>query len=123
ALELFTVEQNVAAFHGIYLEIVSHSPVRRVFVDGTGEPLPFGVPAEAHVPGRWTEVSLLAGGRPRWAGAAAPGAPVRGTTPVRATPLPAVASACPAPAVPAAPGASAVSSGPQEPVVAGEGAR
>ncbi|GAA5703108.1 D-inositol-3-phosphate glycosyltransferase [Streptomyces avermitilis] len=124
ALELFTVEQNVAAFHGIYLEIVSHSPVRRVFVDDTGEPLPFGVPAEAHVPGRWTEVSLLAGGRPRWtAGADAPGAPVRGTTPVRATPLPAVASACP---VPAAPGVSAVpaaSSGPQEPVVAGEGAR
>ncbi|MEU2586804.1 DUF3492 domain-containing protein [Streptomyces avermitilis] len=119
ALELFTVEQNVAAFHGIYLEIVSHSPVRRVFVDDTGEPLPFGVPAEAHVPGRWTEVSLLAGGRPRWA-AGAPGAPVRGTTPVRATPLPAVPSARPVPAVPAV---SAVPSGPQEPVVAGEGAR
>ncbi|MFE2136320.1 DUF3492 domain-containing protein, partial [Streptomyces sp. NPDC059466] len=52
ALELFTVEQNVEAFHGIYLEIVSHSPIRRVVVDDTGEPLPFGVPAEAHVPGR-----------------------------------------------------------------------
>ncbi|MFF4353433.1 DUF3492 domain-containing protein [Streptomyces sp. NPDC001530] len=78
ALELFTVEQNIAAFHGIYLEIVSHSPVRRVLVDEEGEPLPFGVPAEAHVPGRWTETRLMATGRPRWAA----GAPVRGTAPL-----------------------------------------
>ena len=55
ALELFTVEQNITAFHGIYLEIVSHTPVRRVVLDDTGEPLPFATPAEAHVPGRWTE--------------------------------------------------------------------
>ncbi|WP_367320960.1 DUF3492 domain-containing protein [Streptomyces sp. HUAS ZL42] len=54
ALELFTAEQNVAAFHGIYLEIVSHCPVTRVVLDATGEPLPFSVPAEAHLPGRWT---------------------------------------------------------------------
>ncbi|MEU8984348.1 DUF3492 domain-containing protein [Streptomyces sp. NPDC048309] len=80
ALELFTVEQNVAAFHGIYLEIVSHSPVRRVVVDDEGEPLPFGVPAEAHVPGRWTETRLMATGRPRWAA----GAPVRATLSVPA---------------------------------------
>lgn len=80
ALELFTVEQNVAAFHGIYLEIVSHSPVRRVVVDDEGEPLPFGVPAEAHVPGRWAETRLMAPGRPRWAA----GAPVRATVPVPA---------------------------------------
>ncbi|WP_406332713.1 DUF3492 domain-containing protein [Streptomyces sp. NBC_00203] len=80
ALELFTVEQNVAAFHGIYLEIVSHSPVRRVVVDDEGEPLPFGVPAEAHVPGRWAETRLMASGRPRWAA----GAPVRATVPVPA---------------------------------------
>ncbi|MGW3138360.1 DUF3492 domain-containing protein [Streptomyces sp. NPDC001139] len=53
ALELFTVEQNTTAFHGIYLEIVSRTPVRRVVVDATGDPLPFAVPAEAHVPGRW----------------------------------------------------------------------
>ncbi|GAA3076483.1 GT4 family glycosyltransferase PelF [Streptomyces glomeratus] len=66
ALELFTVEQNVAAFHDLYLEIVSHSPVRRVLVDRTGEPLPFGAPAEAHLPGRWTEPRLPRG-RPRWA--------------------------------------------------------
>ncbi|MFD5076312.1 DUF3492 domain-containing protein [Streptomyces sp. NPDC058371] len=75
ALELFTVEQNITAFRGIYLEIVSHSPVRRVVVDEAGEPLPFGVPAEAHVPGRWTEPRLMAAGRPRWAA----GAPVRAT--------------------------------------------
>ncbi|MFF1453121.1 DUF3492 domain-containing protein [Streptomyces sp. NPDC058274] len=75
ALELFTVEQNITAFRGIYLEIVSHSPVRRMVVDEAGEPLPFGVPAEAHVPGRWTEGRLMAAGRPRWAA----GAPVRAT--------------------------------------------
>ncbi|MFD4569076.1 DUF3492 domain-containing protein [Streptomyces sp. NPDC058467] len=80
ALELFTVEQNITAFHGIYLEIVSHSPVRRVVVDDEGEPLPFGVPAEAHVPGRWTETRLMATGRPRWAA----GAPVRATLSVPA---------------------------------------
>lgn len=79
ALELFTVEQNIAAFHGIYLEIVSHSPVRRVVVDAAGEPLPFGAPAEAHVPGRWTQARLLAG-RPRRAS----GAPVRATVPLSA---------------------------------------
>ncbi|WP_228120585.1 DUF3492 domain-containing protein [Streptomyces fagopyri] len=67
ALELFTVEQNVEAFHGIYLEIVSRSPILRVLVDAAGEPLPFGVPAEAHVPGRWTEAGLVAAGRSRWA--------------------------------------------------------
>ncbi|MFE6551944.1 DUF3492 domain-containing protein [Streptomyces sp. NPDC057746] len=72
ALELFTVEQNVAAFHGIYLEIVSHAPVRRVLVNASGEPLPFGAPAESHLPGRWTEVRTP-GGRPRWAWA--PGEP------------------------------------------------
>ncbi|MFC9849388.1 DUF3492 domain-containing protein [Streptomyces sp. NPDC060223] len=80
ALELFTVEQNITAFHGIYLEIVSHSPVRRVVVDEAGEPLPFGVPAEAHVPGRWTEARLMPTGRPRWVA----GAPVRATVPVPA---------------------------------------
>jgi glycosyltransferase involved in cell wall biosynthesis len=54
ALELFTVEQNIAAFHGMYLEIVSHCPVRRVVLGETGEPLPFAAPAEARVPGSWT---------------------------------------------------------------------
>ncbi|MGC4981308.1 DUF3492 domain-containing protein [Streptomyces sp. DT193] len=83
ALELFTVEQNITAFHGIYLEIVSHSPVRRLVVDDEGEPLPFGVPAEAHVPGRWTETRFMTACRPRWA----EGAPVRATVPP-STPVP-----------------------------------
>ncbi|MEU3335533.1 DUF3492 domain-containing protein [Streptomyces sp. NPDC006668] len=75
ALELFTVEQNVTAFHGIYLEIVSRTPVRRVVLDGAGEPRPFAAPAEAHVPGRYTRV--VARGGPSWAD----GTPVRATTP------------------------------------------
>ncbi|MFE0513995.1 DUF3492 domain-containing protein [Streptomyces sp. NPDC058964] len=72
ALELFTVEQNITAFHGIYLDIVAHCPVRRVVLDDTGEPLPFAVPAEAHLPGRWTRpVSrVVARGGPAWASGA-----------------------------------------------------
>jgi glycosyltransferase involved in cell wall biosynthesis len=62
ALELFTVEQNITAFHGIYLEIVSHCPVRREPVDDAGEPLPFANPPEAHVPGRWTAPTSESGG-------------------------------------------------------------
>ncbi|WBO64003.1 DUF3492 domain-containing protein [Streptomyces camelliae] len=79
ALELFTVEQNIAAFHGIYLQIVSHCPVRRVVLDEAGEPLPFAVPAESHVPGRWTgpTARVLPRTAPGWAT----------TAPVRATPL------------------------------------
>ncbi|MBO1337067.1 DUF3492 domain-containing protein [Streptomyces sp. VRA16 Mangrove soil] len=85
ALELFTVEQNIAAFHGIYLEIVSHCPVRREAVDDAGEPLPFAHPPEAHVPGRWTASAAggtggawLAGrstgtGAPSWASGAESG--------------------------------------------------
>ncbi|MER5752442.1 DUF3492 domain-containing protein [Streptomyces sp. NPDC002088] len=82
ALELFTVEQNIAAFHGIYLEIVSHCPVNRVALDRTGEPLPFAVPAEAHLPGRWTGpvARVAARGGPGWAA----GPPVRETAPARA---------------------------------------
>ncbi|MFF6993338.1 DUF3492 domain-containing protein [Streptomyces sp. NPDC008313] len=76
ALELFTVEQNVAAFHGLYLEIVSHGPARPAYVDDTAEPLPFAVPAEMHVPGGWTESRLAVAGRtPSWAA----GNPVRAT--------------------------------------------
>ncbi|MET9373439.1 DUF3492 domain-containing protein [Streptomyces sp. NPDC002992] len=59
ALELFTVEQNLAAFRGIYLELLSHSPVRRRAVEG----VPFAHPAEAYVPGTWADqpVSAAAG--------------------------------------------------------------
>ncbi|MFF5371663.1 DUF3492 domain-containing protein [Streptomyces sp. NPDC013187] len=83
ALELFTVEQSIEAFHGIYLEIVSHAPVRRVLLDGAGAPLPFAVPAEAHVPVRWTAAS------PRLTAARSgpdrpAGRPVRATTPAPA---------------------------------------
>ncbi|MFD8301176.1 DUF3492 domain-containing protein [Streptomyces sp. NPDC059690] len=67
ALELFTVEQNTTAFHGIYLEIVARTPLRRVVVDETGEPRPFAVPAEAHVPGRWTGARVVPRSVPAWA--------------------------------------------------------
>ncbi|MFF7972065.1 DUF3492 domain-containing protein [Streptomyces sp. NPDC007905] len=79
ALELFTVEQNIAAFHSIYLEIVSRCPVRRVVLDEAGAPLPFAAPAETHVPVHWTgrTARVLPRGLP---GRAAGG-------PVRATPL------------------------------------
>ncbi|MFE3900950.1 DUF3492 domain-containing protein [Streptomyces sp. NPDC059153] len=55
ALELFTVEQNLAAFRGIYLELISHAPVRREAdtVNTDGEPRPFATPPEAHVRGPW----------------------------------------------------------------------
>ncbi len=79
ALELFTVEQNIAAFHSIYLEIVSHCPVRRETVNEAGEPVPFAHPAEASVPGRWAVGGRLAGavplGRPAPLGTAATTAP------------------------------------------------
>ncbi|MEV6586836.1 DUF3492 domain-containing protein [Streptomyces acidicola] len=81
ALELFTVEQNVQAFRGIYLEIVSQSPVRRLLVDDMGDPLPFGVPAEAHIAGRWTEARAAA--EVRLAAEARPVTEVRSTAEAR----------------------------------------
>ncbi|CAL9292303.1 DUF3492 domain-containing protein [Streptomyces sp. SudanB66_2053] len=65
ALELFSVEQNVAAFHSLYLETVARTPVRRPVLGGAGDPLPFAAPAEAHVPGHWTEPTPRA--VPTWA--------------------------------------------------------
>ncbi|MFD5430083.1 GT4 family glycosyltransferase PelF [Streptomyces sp. NPDC127084] len=59
AIELFTVEQNLAAFRGIYLELLSHSCPHR---DTDAPSLPFTTPAEAHVPGHWTG----ARNRPSW---------------------------------------------------------
>ncbi|MFJ2257949.1 DUF3492 domain-containing protein [Streptomyces sp. NPDC087844] len=77
ALELFTVEQNIMAFHSIYLDIISRCPVRRVGVDASGEPLPFAIPVEAQVPGRWPEPGTRpVAGRPSPGWAAGP--PVRG---------------------------------------------
>ncbi|GAA2436126.1 glycosyltransferase [Streptomyces glaucus] len=80
ALELFTAERNIAAFHGIYLEIVSHTPVRRVVLDAAGAPLPFGAPAEAHVPGRWAHAAARGRGTPGWAA----DAPARAAAPAPA---------------------------------------
>lgn len=48
ALELFTVEQNVAAFQEIYLRLLAKGSVRP---DGE---IPFARPPEARVPGHWT---------------------------------------------------------------------
>ncbi|MEU5088297.1 DUF3492 domain-containing protein [Streptomyces sp. NPDC021356] len=79
ALELFTVEQNIAAFHGIYLEIVSRCPVRRVVLDGSGDPLPFASPAESRLPGRWT-------GGPATGAVPSPQAPAGAACPARAAP-------------------------------------
>ncbi|MFI1498825.1 DUF3492 domain-containing protein [Streptomyces platensis] len=77
ALELFTVEQNIAAFRGIYLELISHAPARPAACrtqDAHGVPRPFARPAESHVPGRWATtgtatraVTAPAGRTPSWA--------------------------------------------------------
>ncbi|MET9804773.1 DUF3492 domain-containing protein [Streptomyces sp. NPDC006368] len=65
ALELFTVDQNLAAFRSLYLELLSRAPVRRdaETVDAEGGPLPFAHPAEAFLPGLWTG----RGSTPAWA--------------------------------------------------------
>ncbi|WP_109003184.1 DUF3492 domain-containing protein [Streptomyces rishiriensis] len=83
ALELFTVEQNVAAFHGIYLELVSQAPVSPYVFDDDGEPRPFAVPAEARLPGLWIDLAARGAARhgPPWAA----GPPVRGASSVAAT--------------------------------------
>ncbi|MEV0275382.1 glycosyltransferase [Streptomyces sp. NPDC050610] len=61
ALELFTAERNTAAFHGIYLELVAHCPVRGASVGADGQPLPFARPAETHVPGHWSASASVSG--------------------------------------------------------------
>ncbi|MEU5807455.1 GT4 family glycosyltransferase PelF [Streptomyces sp. NPDC047718] len=48
ALELFTVEQNVAAFREAYLWLLARGPGR------TDPTVPFEQPPEARVPGHWT---------------------------------------------------------------------
>lgn len=83
ALELFTVEQNITAFHGIYLELVSHAPARRFVFDDDGEPRPFAVPAEACLTGHWSGLDApgIARRGPGWA----EGPPERGASPLAAT--------------------------------------
>ncbi|MFF1924253.1 glycosyltransferase [Streptomyces sp. NPDC058221] len=75
ALELFTVEQNLAAFRGIYLELIARAPVRRdaAAAHAGGGPRPFATPPEAHVLGLWPEpdddpVPGPADRTPSWAG-------------------------------------------------------
>lgn len=75
ALELFTVEQNLAAFRGIYLELIARAPVRKdaATVNEDGGPRPFATPPEAHVLGLWPEPDELlvpepAERTPSWAG-------------------------------------------------------
>ncbi len=85
ALELFTVEQNVAAFRGIYLELMSRAPGRAAesgALDAHGVPHPFARPAESHVPGRWAAPGAAtraasAGRTPSWATPEAERAAVR----------------------------------------------
>ncbi|MGW7164580.1 DUF3492 domain-containing protein [Streptomyces sp. NPDC054884] len=83
ALELFTVEQNVEAFHGIYLELASQAPMRRFLFDDDGEPRPFAVPPEACLPGPWTgpDAPVTARTGPAWAA----GPPARDASAVAAT--------------------------------------
>ncbi|MDX2704586.1 GT4 family glycosyltransferase PelF [Streptomyces sp. PA03-6a] len=72
ALELFTVERNLAAFREIYLDLVAHAPGRQAPLrDPDGTPVPFGRPAESRVPGHWTAVPAwaLAAREPAYAGA------------------------------------------------------
>ncbi|MCH0541301.1 DUF3492 domain-containing protein [Streptomyces sp. MUM 203J] len=70
ALELFTVEQNLAAFRALYLELLALAPVRRETESPYGWPVPFAHPAEAHVAGRWTAAPRPA---PAWAATVAEG--------------------------------------------------
>ncbi|MFF1545366.1 glycosyltransferase [Streptomyces sp. NPDC058291] len=83
ALELFTVEQNVAAFHAIYLELVSQAPVSPFVFDDDGEPRPFAVPAEARLPGLWIDLAARGAVRHGPVRSAAPS--VRDASPVAAT--------------------------------------
>ncbi|MFF7676699.1 GT4 family glycosyltransferase PelF [Actinacidiphila glaucinigra] len=72
ALELFTVERNLAAFREIYLDLVAHAPGRHAPLrDPDGTPVPFDRPAESRVPGRWTAAPAwaLAARLPAYAGA------------------------------------------------------
>ncbi|MET9349757.1 glycosyltransferase [Streptomyces termitum] len=57
ALELFTVDQNLAAFRGIYLELLSRAPVRH----RAGSDVPFAHPAETRIPGGWAPSAVPAG--------------------------------------------------------------
>ncbi|MEV0036159.1 glycosyltransferase [Streptomyces sp. NPDC050804] len=80
ARELFTVEQNLAAFDDIYLQLISHVPVRRAAADA----VPFAHPAEMYAPVRWsTDRQERQGRQGRPGQPSHPGQPSRpGRTPV-----------------------------------------
>ncbi|MFH9615597.1 DUF3492 domain-containing protein [Streptomyces pratensis] len=65
ALELFTVEQNLMAFGGIYLDLVGQAPARWTTptdpLDPAGPPRPFATPPEAHVLGALTTGPVAVG--------------------------------------------------------------
>ncbi|MEU8741091.1 DUF3492 domain-containing protein [Streptomyces halstedii] len=78
ALELFTVEQNLAAFRGIYLDLVAHVPARWTAEaereERTGPPRPFATPPEAHVLGQLPPAPVASGAParvPSWAASGA----------------------------------------------------
>ena len=87
ALELFTVEQNIAAYRGLYLEMVSRCPVERETPGPDGGPLPFGRTAEGSVPGSWAAAAAAVSDAARMAPVAAPS--VRGGIPRQAGAVPA----------------------------------
>ncbi|MBQ1161985.1 glycosyltransferase, partial [Streptomyces sp. A73] len=69
ALELFTVRQNVEAFRGIYLELMSRHPVGREEAPAEdaqpkAQVHPFAHPAESHLPGRWAAAAARRSGSP-----------------------------------------------------------
>ncbi|WP_063753433.1 DUF3492 domain-containing protein [Streptomyces sp. NRRL S-87] len=100
ALELFTVEQNVEAYRALYLEVISHAGRRA----GAADEVPFGLPPEACVPGRWTA------GVPSWAavpGAAAADAAVTARLPLTTAPETGAATTAALPAPDAGPAAAA----------------
>ncbi|WP_405899768.1 DUF3492 domain-containing protein [Streptomyces sp. NBC_00727] len=72
ALELFTVEQNLAAFRGIYLDLIARAPARERPLPATDDtPRPFATPPEAHVRDHWPVPAEgeRADRTPSWAGA------------------------------------------------------
>ncbi|MEU2722404.1 DUF3492 domain-containing protein [Streptomyces smyrnaeus] len=67
ALELFTVRQNIEAFRGIYLELMSRHPVGRECAPAEDarpkdQVHPFAHPAESHLPGRWAAAAARPSG-------------------------------------------------------------
>ncbi|MFE4023696.1 DUF3492 domain-containing protein [Streptomyces sp. NPDC059101] len=79
ALELFTVEQNIAAFRGIYLELIAQAPGGPAgcgATAGDGVPRPFARPAESRMPGGPSPVGATT---PTWARADRAGGRARRT--------------------------------------------